>query len=135
MPDTVGGVTLTKLSFAGDELSAFPGSQGFLDLMTELGATPDNAALATGTAPENAVAILAFRVTGVEGSRLLQAFAAQGQSQGGTVGQATVGGKQVTTFTAAGTTTPQYFYSSGDVLFIVVGSDQALQEQAVTALP
>lgn len=135
LPDKVGDQALQKLSFSGTGTFASGGSdsQDFVDLLTALGKSPSDFSLAV--AGGDNVSIGVFRVAGVDGNLLLNAFvqAAQKDDTSTQVSDANRGGKSVKKVVSGSDTT--YAYASGDKVFFVQSETDALVDQALSTLP
>jgi hypothetical protein len=137
LPGSVGGETLQKFSFAG--ATALAGSTESNELKAALGALGKSIndvslAVAAGTG----VSIGAYRISGVDSSRLLTVMqGAMAQGSGAfTLSDGTKGGKSVKIGTpSVGGGETIYFYPHGDVLFFVTGSDDAKVTEAISKLP
>ena len=147
LPDTLGGQPVTKSSASGRDIALIVGSSGDPTIgtfLTDVGASPEDTAIAFGIAgadPVSATAVTAFRIGGADPAALLgQYLAAADATVAGGVETAsvTVGGKQVLLVTNnAVTVGPNtfYLYASGVTLFFVQSAAEALAAEAISALP
>jgi hypothetical protein len=146
LPDEIRGTTLTKFSFrAGDVLQeggVDEDTQRFLDTITGMGASIDDVSLAFAADMSGGlnVQLIAFRVAGANADQLLAAIVAEGERDAGPgdeIGEASLGGKNVTTLLEDSSTTdgPAYLYASGDTLYLAQSPDEALAGEALAALP
>jgi hypothetical protein len=120
LPDTIGGVTVTKASVSGADFMSLGGSEELQAALTALGKTPADLKVAFGSAGSGT--IFAFQVNGVPGTQILSAlFAAE--TAGSTVTDVTLGGKSAKKVIAAGETDASYIYTAQDVVFVVAGTD------------
>jgi hypothetical protein len=144
LPNSLNGVTLTKVSFRGDTILGGPASSSTADIraiLAGLGKTPSDFSEAVASDPTGALKVTlgAIRVTGADGGAMLNAFltASKNTSPDLQVSQANLGGKNVTVVTnpsssSAGTT---YIYASGDTLFFAQTLDAQLAAAALAAMP
>ena len=140
LPDEIGGATLTKFSFAGEDMLSGGDNPEFEAMLEELGASSSDfsVAIAAGQVGTDTVSIGALRVGGIQGDQALDAFIAAGQAGGEDVdiGEATVGGRSVVTLldnesSQLGLT---YLYASGDVIFFVQSPNEALAAEVIGSL-
>lgn len=124
LPDSLGGIALTKLSIAGTTFlaSGSPETKPFTDLLTALGKTPADVSLALGS--NDAMTVVAYQIKGVDAGTFMSALiAAFTKDQGTTITDVNISGKAVTKIVPPSGDT-NYAYPSGDVMFIVAGSAQ-----------
>lgn len=148
-PDEIGGRPVQPQSASGQSVMTLfsntdPSKMD--DFLNSIGASLDqmSAALAISMGPAatgddfNGITMLAFRVRDVPGETTLDRFAEtiRDEEDGAAeVGTATVGGKNVTTVTTDDDDDlASYLYAVGDVVFIVGGTPE-LVEEAFTKLP
>lgn len=140
---TVALPELLPASLDGVELHTFAVGGDILDrLAPTLGVEPT--AIEAAYASEHGARFFqsyAIRVPGVEGSRLLEAFAASAYdpSEGEvTADEASVGGRSVTVVTQSATAARLgtfYAYLMDDVLLVVQAFDPVVADEVVSALP
>ena len=117
LPDEIGGQALTKLSMTGDTFLGSPGSEDMQATLQALGKTPSD--LSVGFASNQSVVILAFRVKGVEASRIFEAVvAASEQEDVANMTDVNINGKAAKKLVDS-TDTTSYLYLTGDTLITV----------------
>jgi|tagenome__1003787_1003787.scaffolds.fasta_scaffold20892028_2 hypothetical protein len=134
LPDQVAGTALQKLSFNGaGALAGGTDSQDFQQLLTTLGKSPADFSLAVAGGANVSVGV--FRVAGIDGNVLLNAFieAAKKGDSATQVTDASRGGKSVKKVATGSETT--YAYATGDKVFFVQSSTDALVDEALSKLP
>lgn len=136
-PDKIGGETLTVLSMSGTE---FMGTDSSPELEAALGTLGKSASdLSVAFGGNAALAIIAFKVSGVPGNSIFSALTAAFQKENqSTSSDVTFGGKTVKKFVPTDTTQEVlYVYTSQDVVFTVSGSEitDALLNEAFSKLP
>jgi hypothetical protein len=151
MPGTVGGTPLEKLSMP---LSTYMASETctqttpcsdkalYTPWLVAFGKTPDDATLAVATDLTGSINFMihAFKVPGVDGSRLSAGFVSEARKAGWPVKSLTVGSKPVlqlmdTAREALGLIATGYVYAKGDVMYIVITDDPSLLVQGLILLP
>jgi hypothetical protein len=146
LPDEIRGTTLTKFSFRAadvlDEGAVDEETQRFLETITGMGASLDDVSLAFAADMSGGmnVQLIAFKVAGANASQLLAAIVAEAESDAGPgdqIGEASLGGKTVTTLLEASSSTkgPAYLYASGDTVYLAQSPDEALAGEVLAALP
>jgi hypothetical protein len=136
LPTTVNGVSFTKTSFGGGSLPAtIPvGSDAMGAFLQANGKTLADVSMAMATATDASKAgtfVMAFQVSGVDGTKLAQVLAGTSTSDLQTT---TVGGKQVQEAGAAGMGFA--IYVKGDVVFYILSiGDASLTAGILAALP
>lgn len=141
IPDTVGGLTLTKSSSQGNEYLVSPDSSPELvKFLQDLGVSPNDVSIAVGSAfkadASSSVFMFVIRAKGADSGRLVTAFKTASSSADQSPLQwasANVAGKNVETADANGAST--YLYVKGDVLFWVTATPAALAEEVLGGLP
>jgi hypothetical protein len=140
LPDTLGGVKLVKASYKGsDFINSQNSNEEFKTWLTSVGKSLDDVSAAFGfvASGTSGSAIFAFRVQGVDNSRLIDAFktsAAQGSSTM-TWTSANVGGKNVQQAQDPDTKSTVYLYGTADLVFFVSTNDPAVAQEALSHLP
>ena len=142
IPDTVGDVTLQKLSMRGDEF-ANSGSNTLEaeEFLRELGVATEDVSVAVGFGLADdgrSVAMFIFKAEGADSGRLLEAFKSAmdaEQDQPLEWETATVGGKQVERATAATNNGQVHIYVSGDTLYFVATSHEEDAAEILGGLP
>jgi len=135
-----GTVKLVKASYTGsDFLKSANSNQEFESWLASVGKSIDDvsAAVAFPAGGTSGSAIFAFRVNGVDNSKLIDAFetsAAQGNSAM-TWMSTQDAGRNVQWSQDPNTTTRIYLYGTDDVLFIVWTNDAGVAQQALAQLP
>jgi hypothetical protein len=146
LPDEIRGTTLTKFSFRAadvlDEGAVDEETQRFLETITGMGASLDDVSLAFAADMSGGlnVQLIAFKVAGANADQLLAAIVAEAEADAGPgdqIGEASLGGKTVTTLLEASSTTrgPAYLYASGDTVYLAQSPDEALAAEVLAALP
>lgn len=141
LPDEIGGVALAKVSLTGPDFMKLgtPTGQGQMtSLLTELGRTPDDLAVAEAYDPSQILTFKEglFRVAGADTVQLLGLWVASQQAAESNrlqVSNTTVSGRDLTRITdpsidVGGTT---YAFAEGDTLWLIATDDQALLEEAL----
>lgn len=123
LPDDIAGETVQKFSMTGDTFMSGQGSAEIQAVLSQFNKTPADLSVAFGGTA--AVALIAYRLKGVDGSQFFNAFiVAAGGDAEVTVTDASYGGKAVKKVVSAnadiGTV---YVYTAGDVMFIVGDDD------------
>ncbi|HEX7613213.1 MAG TPA: hypothetical protein VF371_10620 [Candidatus Limnocylindrales bacterium] len=151
LPGIIGGIDLEKLSMplstymasetctaatpCGDKALYTPWLVGF-------GKTPDDATLAAATdltKTENVI-IQAFKVPGIDGTKLSSAFGAEAKKAGWPVSPKTVAAKSVQEVIDPARQSLDllsigYVYAKDDVMYIIITDDPALLVEALIKLP
>lgn len=151
LPGTIGGIDLEKLSMplstymasetctaatpCGDKALYTPWLVGF-------GKTPDDATLAAATdltKTENVI-IQAFKVPGIDGTKLSSAFVAQAKEAGWPASPKNVAAKSVEELIdparqALDLLSIGYVYAKDDVMYLIITDDPALLVEALIKLP
>lgn len=140
LPDSLGGVKLIKASYKGsDFLNSANSNEAFKTWLTSVGKSLDDVSAAFGFAASGTTgsAIFAFRVQGVDNSKLIDAFKTSEASSSSTMTwtSANVGGKNVQQSTDPSTHTTVYLYGTADLLFFVSTNDPAVAQEALSHLP
>jgi len=142
LPDTLGGVTLTKASMKGsDFVNSATSNEELTSWLKGVGKSLNDVSAAyafdlTGTTP---AAIFAFRVQGVDSAQLIDGLKKSVDTSNSTTltwSTANVGGKnvqQVADPNTAGSTL--YLYGTADIVFFVSTKDAATAAEALSALP
>jgi hypothetical protein len=142
LPGDVRGRSLTKVSVKGSSLPNVGSGQAdaFNEMLRRLGTSAENltVALALDLTGALGAQAFAFRLAGTDAARLINELrqAATASNQNVVIGQATLGGKSVTTITnPASTQGVLYAYAKGDTAFMVQAKDQALAEEILSRMP
>lgn len=130
LPDEIAGETVTKLSMTGDQFMG-TGNDEVEAVLQQFDKTPADLSVAFGGTA--AIALIAYRLKGVDGGQFFNAFLAASDDAGQvTVTDASYSGKAVKKVVSPdseiGTV---YVYTSGDVMYIVGGegiTDELLTE-------
>jgi hypothetical protein len=151
LPGIIGGIDLEKLSMplstymasetctattpCGDKALYTPWLVGF-------GKTPDDATLAAATdlTKTESVIIQAFKVPGIDGTKLSSAFVTEAQKAGWPVSPKKVGDRYVQEVIDPARQNLDllslgYVYAKGDVMYIIITDDPALRLEALIKLP
>ncbi|TMB50012.1 MAG: hypothetical protein E6J50_06740 [Chloroflexi bacterium] len=140
IPDTLGGVKVTKGSMKGSDFvnssSSNPELKTFLD---SIGKSLNDVSAAFGfvASGSSGSAVLAFRVQGVDNAKLVDAFKSSSNISGTTMTwtSANVGGKNVQEAKDPDTQTSTYVYGTADLLFLVETNDTKIAQEALQHLP
>lgn len=143
IPDTVGGVTLQKLSMRGDEFVGSGGASAEAqEFLRSLGVANDDVSVAVGfgAAPDGSggAAIFAFRAEGADSSRLLQAMQAAIDAESDSPLEwetVTVGGKEVQRASDPEQEGQTYLYVTGDLLVFVATTTEDDAAEVLAGLP
>ena len=144
LPNSLNGVTLSKVSLTGDTILNGPASSSTADIKTllaGLGKTPSDFSEAIASDPTGALKVTlgALRIAGADGGAMLSAFlnASKNTSPNLQTSQAILGGKNVTVVTdpASSSVGSTYIYANGDTLFFAQTADPQLAAAAIAALP
>jgi hypothetical protein len=141
LPGHVSGLTLSKLSMTGPEFlaSGATNQTSFGNLLTTLGKSPTDLAIAQATDASGRLAIVALRISGADANVLLQdtLVGVRQAVPEAVVSQVTAGSKTVTEITnpAAPASASLYDYAKGDTLFSVTTADSQLAVAALALLP
>lgn len=140
LPETLGGVALTRESQRGTELSTR--STALESFLSDLGRTLDDFSLASAYDGGGGLKaeVGAWRVRGADPTRLLDGFSGAIQASSTTplsVTSLELAGRVVTRIGAEGELTrgPLYAYVLGDVILFVQTPDLGLAEEAIGKLP
>jgi hypothetical protein len=136
LPAQVGSVTLDRQPLTAAQIADLADYKDIVGGLANLGKQPDDLVAATATDPTGAsdLRIMAFQIVGVGQGVLTQfTFAWQNSLTGATVTQTNIG-RPVTMVSQQGTA-PIYYYGTADKIYMVQTADQALAQQALTALP
>jgi len=145
IPDTIGGAAVTKSSMQGGEYLLTGDDPVSVKFIQDVGVSPDDIAVAFGYGfsvsgdVSTGGYVVAFRADGAGEDRLLSVFKASADAESETPWvwkTVSLGGKQVEVAPSPSEGgQPWYLYAAGDVLFLVLASDQALVEEVLRALP
>ncbi len=140
LPDTLGGVKLTKASYKGsDFVNSTNSNDEFKTWLNSVGKSLNDVSAAFGFAASgtSGSAIFAFRVQGVDNGRLVDAFKTSMGTTNSTMTwtSANVGGKNVQRSEDPDTKTAIYLYGTADLLFFVTTNDTKVAEEALQHLP
>ena len=131
LPDEIAGQAVTKLSMTGESFIGTQGNPQVEAVLEEFDKTPADLSVAFGGTA--GIALIAYRLKGVDGSQFFNAFLEAAGAEGTvTVTDVSYGGKAVKKVVSLdsdiGTV---YVYTSGDVMYIVGGAtvtDELLNE-------
>ena len=143
IPDTIGGMTLQRLSMQGDQ---FVGSDDaaveFQQFLRGLGVSPDEVSIAVGfgAAPDggSGVAVFAFKAEGADSGRLMGAMqdAIDAESDAPLTWEAaTVGGKSVQRTADPDQRGMTYLYVTGDLLVFVATTNEDDAAEVLGGMP
>ena len=143
IPDTVGGVTLQKLSMRGNEFAnSGSASAEAEEFLRNLGVSPDDVSVAIGfgISPDSGggAAVFVFRAEGADSGRLLQTFKDATDAERETPldwESVTVGGKQVERATDPEQDSRVYLYVTGDLLVFVATASEDDAAEVLAGLP
>jgi hypothetical protein len=140
LPETLGGVALTRESQRGTELSSR--SEALEAFLSDLGRTLDDFSLASAYAASGDLEaeVGAWRIRGADPARLMDGFAGAVQASSTTpltITPSELAGRVVTRIGAEGELTrgPLYAYVVGDVIVFVQTPHEDLAEEAIGKLP
>jgi hypothetical protein len=122
LPDEIAGEAVTKLSMTGESFMGTRGNPQVEAVLEEFNKTPADLSVAFGGTA--GIALIAYRLKGVDGSQFFNAFLEAAGAEGTvTVTDEHYGGKAVKKVVSPdadiGTV---YVYTSGDVMFILGGA-------------
>lgn len=138
LPDTLGGVKLTKASMKGTDFvnsaSSSPELKAWLDSVGK-SLNDVSAAYAFDLTGKSPAAVFAFRVQGVDHTQLIDKLKTSMQSDGTVTSwtSANVGGKDVQQGEASDGTL--YVYGTADIVFFVKTDNATLAAEALSHLP
>lgn len=142
LPNSINGVTLTKLSFKGvDFLTGDSDAAKDLNgVLTGLGKTPADLSIAVATDPTDQldVSVGAFRIAGADAAAVMNIFKTSiaKETPNAKVSDVSIGGKNVVELDNPDTSSgPTYFYPTGDTVFFAQTTDPALAAAAVATFP
>jgi hypothetical protein len=136
LPAQVGSVALDRQPLTAAQIADLADYKDIVGGLANLGKQPEDLVAATATDPTGAsdLRIMAFQIVGVGQGVLSQfTFAWQNSLSGATVTQTNIG-RPVTMVSQQGMA-PIYYYGTADKVYMVQTADQALAQQALTALP
>jgi hypothetical protein len=137
IPNTVGDLTLQKLSMRGSEfLLGDDPDPATVTFLQELGVSPSDVSVAFGFSQDGSLWMVLFRAAGADSGQLVAGFMeASGASAESPLewSSATVGGKQVEVASAGASTT--YLYANDDILVFLAVADPAAAEEVLGGLP
>jgi hypothetical protein len=116
LPDSIGGVALTKISISGEQMGLTDGDP----LLSRFGKHPADLASATATSSNPPLLVGVERLRGVPADQLLAAMLEALPS--GATSHTALGGHQVT-YVASGWS-PVWYYATGELLYGVAGAEQ-----------
>ncbi|MGD0123114.1 MAG: hypothetical protein ABSC46_11205 [Candidatus Limnocylindrales bacterium] len=125
LPDSIGGVALTKSSISGEQMGLTDGDP----LLSRFGKHPADLASATATASHQLLMVGVERLRGVPADQLLSAML-EALPSGGTVSHTSLGGHQMT-YVVSGAW-PVWYYPTGELLYGFVGSEDDVVRALVT---
>ena len=140
LPDTLGGMKVTKASYKGSDFVNSSSSNDELKAwLSSVGKSLDDVSAAFGfvASDTSGSAIFAFRVQGVDNSRLIDEFKTSMSSSGTntTWTSANVGGKNVQQAQDPDTKSTIYLYGTADLVFFITTNDPKLAQEALSHLP
>jgi hypothetical protein len=132
IPTSIGGEALTTLSMTGDQFVGSGADADLVAVLTALNKQPTDLSVAFGG--NSIVTIIAFQVSGVSGSQILDAFYNVSKaSLNATITDVTIAGKAAKKETPSDTTQdPSYVYVKGDVVFSIAGASGPLTDAQLT---
>jgi hypothetical protein len=142
LPDSIGGVTLEKLSWPLSTYIASLKGGGdsvlYAPWLVQFGKNADDIhmAIASDLTDTENFTLQAIQVPGVNSTALIGGFEASAQKQGWPVGPAVFGTVSVIEIVdpvaaAAGANGTAYIYGQGDIMYIVITDDNALVVEAL----
>jgi hypothetical protein len=136
IPPQIGGEAVTTQSMSGAQFLGTPNNE-FSNVLSGLGKQPSDLSVAFGFNTQ--VSVIAFQISGVPGSTILDAFK-NSSTDVGTLTDASYGGKSVKKVTPTDTSqAASYIYTTQDVVFVVGGTasapSDALLNEAFSKLP
>jgi len=140
LPDTLGGAKVTKASMKGSDFVNSSSSNAELKAwLDSVGKSLNDVSAAFGfvASGTSGSAVFAFRVQGVDNSKLIDEFKKTSDTSGTamTWTSANVGGKNVQQATDTSQNVKIYLYGSADLMFIVETNDPAIAQEALSHLP
>jgi hypothetical protein len=136
IPPQIGGEAVTTQSMSGAQFLGTPNNE-FSNVLSGLGKQPSDLSVAFGFNTQ--VSIIAFQISGVPGSTILDAFK-NTTTNAGTITDASYGGKAVKKVAPTDTSqAASYIYTTQDVVFVVTGvssaPSDAILNEAFSKLP
>jgi len=136
IPPQIGGEAVTTQSMSGAQFLGTPNNE-FSNVLSGLGKQPSDLSVAFGFNTQ--VSIIAFQISGVPGSTILDAFKAT-STNAGTITDASYGGKAVKKVTPTeASQAASFIYTTQDVVFVVTGvssaPSDAILNEAFSKLP
>jgi hypothetical protein len=137
LPDTVAGETVQKFSMAGTSfMGTGQNTDSIQKVLTQFGKSPADLSVAFGGTTK--ASMVAFRIKGVDGSRIFDAFTASAGQDVGSIADVNISGKPAKKVTETGGTT-LYLYSTGDTILTITdingGLTDAVLQQIFQQLP
>ena len=122
IPPQIGGEAVTTQSMSGAQFLGTPNNE-FSKVLSGLGKQPSDLSVAFGFNMQ--VSVIAFQISGIPGSTILDAFK-NSTTDVGTLTDASYGGKAVKKVTPTDTSqAASYIYTTQDVVFVVAGTESA----------
>ena len=134
IPAEIGGEAVTTQSMSGAQFLGTPNNE-FASVLGGLGKQPSDLSVAFGFNTQ--LSVIAFQISGVPGSTILDAFK-NTSTDAGTITDASFGGKAVKKVTPTEASQGvSYIYTTQDVVFVVTGATltDALLTEAFSKLP
>jgi hypothetical protein len=140
LPNTLGGVKLTKASMKGNDfVNSSSSNAEFKAFLDSVGKSLNDvsAAFAFAMAGSSPAGVFAFRVQGVDNSKLIDAFRKSMNTSGKTLTwtSANVGGKNVQQAKDTSANSTLYLYGTNDLVFFVTTNDATIAAEALSHLP
>ncbi|HEX3266138.1 MAG TPA: hypothetical protein VHR16_10765 [Candidatus Limnocylindrales bacterium] len=127
LPDSIAGETVTKLSMTGDSFMGIgQGTEDLQKVLDQFGKSPSDLSVAFGGTSK--ASIVAFRIKGVDGGKIFDAFAAAaGNRDVGSISDVTIAGKPAKKVVDSSGSTI-YLYATGDAIITVTDANSALTD-------
>lgn len=127
LPDDIGGETVQKLSMTGDSfMGVGQGTEDLQKVLDQFGKSPSD--LSVAFASSTKASIIAFRIKGVDGSKIFDAFLAASQDQDvASMSDVNIAGKAAKKVTDS-TGQTLYLYATGDAIVTITDINGGLTD-------
>jgi hypothetical protein len=127
LPDTIDGETVQKFSMAGDSfMGTGQNTDSLQKVLTQFGKSPSDLSVAFGGTTK--ASLVAFRIKGVDGSKIFDAFtSAAGTADVTSISDVTIAGKAAKKVVETDSTT-LYLYATGDAIITITNIGDAISD-------